>query len=148
MTESIEIDTNCDFESTNKLLPFTARNMPKYGLPLIHIVMIKNANFFMVIVSLLRTHQWREFTMNNWREVLQCNGITWLNVTSFRPCCHNWLVCICFCVCVCLLPRTFCLVCYCLCVEQLLAFHWDIAFHWHIANMSLRAIAGFSGDII
>ena len=57
MTESIEIDTSCDFESTNKLLPFTARNMPKYGLPLIHMVMIKNANFFMVIVSLLRTHQ-------------------------------------------------------------------------------------------
>ena len=27
------------------------------------------------------------------------NGITWLNGTSFSPCCHNWLACICFCAC-------------------------------------------------
>ena len=48
------------------------------------------------------------------------------NMTSFSPCCHNWLACICFCACICLLSRIFCLACYRLCVEQLLAFHSDI----------------------
>ena len=31
------------------------------------------------------------------------------NMTSFSPCCHNWLACICFSVCICLLSRIFCL---------------------------------------
>ena len=48
------------------------------------------------------------------------------NMTSFSPCCHNWLACICFCACICLLYRIFCLACYRLCVEQLLTFHRDI----------------------
>ena len=48
------------------------------------------------------------------------------NMTSFNPCCHNWLACICSCACICLLPRIFCLACYRLFVEQWLAFHWDI----------------------
>ena len=48
------------------------------------------------------------------------------NMTSFSPCCHNRLACICFCACICLLSRIFCLACYRLCVEQWLAFHWDI----------------------
>ena len=60
------------------------------------------------------------------------------NMTSFSPCCHNWLGCICFCVCICLLSRIFYLACYLLCVEQWLAFHWDISLrhlrHWVISG--------------
>ena len=48
------------------------------------------------------------------------------NMTSFSPCCHDWLACIYFCACICLLSPIFCLVCCCLFVEQLLPFHWDI----------------------
>ena len=48
------------------------------------------------------------------------------DMTSFSPCCHNWLACVCFCACICLLFPIFCLACYRLCVEQRLAFHWDI----------------------
>ena len=60
------------------------------------------------------------------------------NMTSFSPCCHNWLGCICFCACICLLSRIFYLACYLLCVEQWLAFHWDISLrhlrHWVISG--------------
>ena len=41
-------------------------------------------------------------------------------MTSFSPCCHNWLLGIYFCACICLLPRTYYLACYLLCVERLL----------------------------
>ena len=47
------------------------------------------------------------------------------NMTSFSPCCHNWLACICFCAFICLLSRIFCLACYRLCVQKLLAFNWN-----------------------
>ena len=42
VAESIEADTNCDFESTSKLLQFTA----KYHLPLIPIRMDKTVSIF------------------------------------------------------------------------------------------------------
>ena len=45
----------------------TAQNMPDYGLSLIQKVKMKNANFFGLIVSCLRTHQQKEFTINYYR---------------------------------------------------------------------------------
>ena len=64
-----------------------------------------------------------------WRtnvKVLKYNSITWLNVTSFSPCCHNWLAFICFCACIYSLLRIFCLARYRVCVERLPAFYCDI----------------------
>ena len=88
-----------------------------------HKVTIKNAKFFVLIVSLLRTHQQKtkiQWTANNKTfntkyHIAECDLIS--------SCCHNWLVCIYFCVCICSLPRTFFFRSYSLCVERLLAFH-------------------------
>ena len=97
--------------------------MPKYGFSLAHKVMIKNEYYFVIIVLCLRTHQRKQF----YKDQLTYNGVTWLNLMSFGPCCHNWLACICLCACICLLLWIFSLACYRLCVERLPAFHWHIA---------------------
>ena len=88
----------------------------------LHKVTIKNANFFVLVVISEKILHW---TTNG--KVFNTMVSHDFNMTSFSPCCHNWLACICFCACICLLSRIFCLACYRLCVEQWLAFHWDIA---------------------
>ena len=100
------------------LLTYSLREKcPNTELFLVLKVTIKNANFFVLIVSCLHTHQQKHFTLNNGK-VFNTVVSHDFNMTSLSPCCHNWLTCICFCVCICLLSRIFCLACYRLCVEQ------------------------------
>ena len=113
---------------------------PNTELFLVLKVTIKNAYFFVLIVLCLRTHLRKIFlhwTTNG--KVFNTMVLHDFNMTSFSPCCHNWLACICFCVRICLLPRVFCFACYCLCVEQWLAFHWDIGdILWKFGYMICR----------
>ena len=52
-----------DFSGTYFLV--FSPNTGKYGPGKLHKVMIKNANFFVLIVSCLRTHQRKNFTLKN-----------------------------------------------------------------------------------
>ena len=93
---------------------------------LVHKVTIKNAKFFVLIVSCLRTRQQKILHWTTNGTVFNKMVSHDFNMTSFGHCCHNWLACICFCACIYLLSQIFCLACYRLRVEQWLAFHWDI----------------------
>ena len=103
-----------------------SQNTRKYVPENLHRVAITNVNFFVLIVSYLRTQQWKKLQWTTKVKVFNTMVSHECNMTSFSPCFHKWLASICFCAWVCLLPRIFCLACYRLCIEQFLAFHWDI----------------------
>ena len=104
------------FHHTKTLVKLLRRTLPEK---------CPNAELFLVhkVTIKKRTHQRKILHGTTNGKVSNTVVSHDFNMTSFSPCCHNWLSCFCFCACICLLSRNFCLVCYRLCAEQLLAFH-------------------------
>ena len=108
------------------VMPYHCMKYVKIRLFTDHKVTIKNANFFVSIVSCLRTHQRKKFYIEQptvkystqwyhmtliWRHLVLAVITAWHVFVSVPAFAYY---------------RIFCLACYRLCVEQCPAFHWAI----------------------